>query len=53
MMRGERLRPTAFPEPDELYRLLDEGQGRVDLFGPLSAWVAEHPEPDFHPPADV
>ena len=49
-MRGEeQLPPATFPEPDELRRLLGEGDGQIDPSRPLKQWLSEHPMPEFHP----
>jgi hypothetical protein len=47
-MRGDRIPPSAFPEPEELKRLLGEGNGLDDPMKPLKDWMTNHPEPDFH-----
>lgn len=47
-MRGDPLPPTAFPAPDELIRLLGEGDGTEEPLGPLRAWLTDHPPPEFH-----
>jgi hypothetical protein len=49
-MRGEeQLPPATFPEPDELRRLLGEGDGQIDPLHPLKHWLSQHPMPEFHP----
>lgn len=48
-MRGDSLPSSAFPAPDELIKLLGEGEGTKDRLGPLRAWLGEHPAPEFHP----
>jgi hypothetical protein len=48
-MRGEESLPAAsFPEPDELTRLLGQGDGLDDPMKPLSDWLTAHSEPEFH-----
>jgi hypothetical protein len=47
-MRGDDLQDPAFPEGDELGRLLGEGDGTDDPMGPLKAWLATHELPEFH-----
>lgn len=47
-MRGDRLPANAFPKPQELTRLLGEGEAAGDYLGLLRAWLAAHPLPDFH-----
>jgi hypothetical protein len=49
-MRGEEdLPPTAFPDPEDLRRLIREGDYEDDHAGPLKTALAEYPEPQFHP----
>jgi hypothetical protein len=54
-MRGdESLPPASFPEPDELMRLLGQGDGQDDPLEPLKEWLNAHPEAQFHtPPQDT
>ena len=47
-MRGDPLPANAFPKPEELTRLLGEGEAAGDYLGPLRAWLAARPGPDFH-----
>lgn len=50
-LRDEQLPDTAFPEPDELSRLLAEGDSigiDGDPAGPLKHWLDSHPTPQFH-----
>ena len=47
-MRGDSLPANAFPKPEELTRLLGEGEAAGDYLGPLRAWLAACPLPDFH-----
>lgn len=47
-MRGDDLPPASFPGPDELTRLLGEGDGLDDPMKPLKDWMTSHPESRFH-----
>ena len=47
-MRGDPLPPSAFPAPDELIKLLGEGDGSEDPLGPLRAWLTDRPQAEFH-----
>jgi hypothetical protein len=47
-MRGDPLPVNAFPKSEELTRLLGEGEAAGDYLGPLRAWLAARPLPDFH-----
>ncbi len=48
--REEALPPACFPDPDELTRLLGEGDPDPLLpDSPLRQWLDAHPEPDWHP----
>ena len=47
-MRGDPLPANAFPKPEELTRLLGEGEAAGDYLGPLRAWLVARPGPDFH-----
>jgi hypothetical protein len=52
-MRGdEQLPRTAFPEPDDVRRLIREGDSRDHRGTPLQDALSEYPEPQFHPPTD-
>jgi hypothetical protein len=48
-MRGdEEIPPSSFPEPEDLTRILGEGDGLDDPMKPLKDWLAGKPEPAFH-----
>lgn len=48
--REEDPPPPCFPPPDELSRLLGEGDSDPLLpDAPLQQWLNEHPMPDWHP----
>lgn len=47
-MRGDDLPATAFPTPNELLRLLGEGDGQPNPIAPLTRWLSEHAMPEFH-----
>jgi hypothetical protein len=48
-MRGDEHLPLpAFPEPDDLKRLLGEGDGREDPMAPLKDWLKNNEVPEFH-----
>jgi hypothetical protein len=47
-LRGQPLPPAAFPEPEELRRLLGQGDGTDEPMRPLRDWLSQRPLPEFH-----
>lgn len=51
-MRSDKLPAATFPEPEELRRLLGEGDAAAldkgDPLGPLKQWLSERKMPEFH-----